>query len=54
MALKTANLETIDEETRKHITDYVNKHKDFLNRTVSFGSPLQRAKALLFLSIAGG
>jgi len=42
-----------DLETVTHIKNYVATHDDFLKRTLKFGSPLQRAKASLFLKIAG-
>ena len=48
---KTCN---IDIETATHIKNYVSTHEDFLQRTLKFGSPLQRAKALIFFQIAKG
>ncbi|KKG87789.1 hypothetical protein DU69_17300 [Methanosarcina mazei] len=44
----------IDNETLTSVRNYVATHDDFLKRTLKFGSPLQRAKALLFLQIAKG
>lgn len=44
----------ISETQVTDIRMYVSGHKDFIDRTAKFGSPLQRAKALLFLEIAGG
>jgi len=44
----------IDTTTQAHIKNYVEQHNDFIQRTLKFGSPLQKAKASLFLAIAGG
>lgn len=44
----------IDHETQVHIKSYVEQHNDFLQRTLKFGSPLQKAKAHLFLHLAEG
>lgn len=50
----TEKICNIDIETATHIKNYVSTHEDFLKRTLKFGSPLQRAKALLFFQIAKG
>ena len=44
----------IDSETQQSVKKYVSTHEDFLQRTLKFGSPLQRAKALIFFQIAKG
>jgi len=44
----------ISETQVTDIRMYVSGHKDFIDRTTKFGSPLQRAKVLLFLEIVGG
>lgn len=43
----------VDSATAKAIAEFVRGHRETLNYLVRFGSPIEKAKADLFLQIAG-